>query len=68
LLSTRKFNYPLPDIIAELRKVLYERLVPVANRWNAAMGSEIRYPETHAEFLRRCHDAGQVRPTPLLLQ
>lgn len=62
------FNYPLPDIIAELRKVLYERLAPVANRWNAAMDSEIRYPETHAEFLRRCHDAGQVRPTPLLLQ
>ena len=62
------FNYPLPDIIAELRKVLYERLAPVANRWNAAMSSEIRYPETHAAFLRRCQGAGQVRPTPLLLQ
>jgi hypothetical protein len=62
------FNYPLPDIIAELRTVLYERLAPVANHWNAAMGGEIRYPETHADFLRRCHDAGQVRPTPLLLQ
>jgi hypothetical protein len=62
------FNYPLPDIIAELRTVLYERLAPVANRWNAAMGSEIRYPETHADFLQRCHNAGQVRPTPLLLQ
>ena len=62
------FNYPLPDIIAELRTVLYEQLAPVANRWNAAMGSEIRYPETHADFLQRCHNAGQVRPTPLLLQ
>jgi hypothetical protein len=48
--------------------VLYEQLAPVANRWNAAMGSEIRYPETHADFLQRCHNAGQVRPTPLLLQ
>ena len=62
------FNYPLPNIIAELRTELYSRLVPVANRWNAAMGSEIRYPEKHAEFLERCHSAGQVRPTPLLLQ
>jgi hypothetical protein len=62
------FNYPLPNIIAELRTELYSRLVPVANRWNAAMCSEIRYPEKHAEFLERCHSAGQVRPTPLLLQ
>jgi uncharacterized protein len=62
------FNYPLPNVIAELRTELYSRLVPVANRWNAAMGSEIRYPEKHAEFLERCHSAGQVRPTPLLLQ
>jgi hypothetical protein len=62
------FSYPLPDVIAELRTALYSRLAPVANRWNAAMGLEIRYPEKHAEFIRRCHDAGQVRPTPLLLQ
>ena len=62
------FNYPLPDVIAELRTGLYPRLAPVANQWNAAMGIEIRYPEKHTEFIRRCHDAGQVRPTPLLLQ
>ena len=62
------FAYPLPDLIAELRSLLYARLRDVANRWNQAMGIDIRYPKSHDGFLRRCHDAGQVRPTPLLLQ
>jgi len=62
------FRYPLPDLIGELRSELYSRLVPTANRWNMAMGVEIRYPEIHADFLRRCHDAGQMKPTPLLLR
>jgi hypothetical protein len=64
----RYFAYPLPDLIAGFRKQVYARLVPLANRWNQAMGLEIRYPETHAEFLARCHHAGQAKPTPLLLQ
>jgi len=62
------FDYPLPEIIAAFRAALYPRLVPVANRWNIALGIDIRYPERHADFLRRCHDAGQLKPTPLLLQ
>ena len=62
------FCYPLPELIAELRPLLYARLVDVANRWNAAMGIDIRYPARHDAFLKRCHDAGQTRPTPLLLQ
>jgi hypothetical protein len=62
------FRYPLPDLIEGLRSELYSRLEPNANRWNMAMGVETRYPEMHADFLRRCHDAGQMRPTPLLLQ
>jgi hypothetical protein len=62
------FSYPLPDVVASLRDTIYPRLVPIANRWNAAMGSEVRYPDTHAAFLQRCHAAGQSRPTPLLLQ
>jgi uncharacterized protein len=62
------FSYPLPDVIAEMRPVLYARLVDVANRWNEAMGIAIRYPDRHDAFLKRCHAAGQTRPTPLLLQ
>ena len=62
------FSYPLPDPVAELRLALYARLVDLANRWNGAMGIDIRYPAPHAAFLKRCHDAGQMRPTPLLLQ
>jgi uncharacterized protein len=62
------FKYPLPDRVGELRMALYPRLVPIANRWNEAMGIDVRYPDSHAEFIARCHAAGQDRPTPLLLQ
>ena len=62
------FSYPLPEIIQGLRIALYPKLVPVANDWNRAIGIDIRYPAVHAEFIQRCHDAGQLRPTPLLLQ
>ena len=62
------FAYPLPPIVAGLRSALYSRLAPVANRWHTAMGLDVRFPQKHAEFLARCHAAGQIRPTPLLLQ
>jgi len=62
------FRYPLPDLIAGLRTAIYPHLVPIANRWNEAMGIDVRYPEEHADFIERCRQAGQDRPTPLLLQ
>jgi hypothetical protein len=62
------FRYPLPDIIADLRTALYGRLAPLANRWNESMNIDVRYPDAHADFIERCHQAGQTRPTPLLLQ
>ena len=58
------FGYPLPPVIEKLRTSLYPRLAPIANRWEP----ERRFPERHAEFLKRCHAAGQRKPTPLLLQ
>ncbi len=62
------FSYPLPGVISELRTAIYPWLAPIANRWNEAMGIAVRYPEKHVDFIQRCHDAGQLRPTPLLLQ
>lgn len=62
------FDYPLPDIISELRDALYQRLAPIANRWNDVMGIATRYPDAHADFIARCHEAGQTRATPLLLK
>ena len=62
------FAYPLPELVAALRTALYPRLVPIANRWNEAMRSDVRYPDAHDAFLARCHAAGQRKPTPLLLQ
>ncbi len=64
----RYFDYPLPDAIGALRETFYPHLAPVANRWNDTMGIDVRYPATHAAFLRRCHAAGQRRATPLILQ
>lgn len=62
------FSYPLPDLVQKLRAELYAKLFALANRWNESMGIETRYPHQHDAFIQRCHDAGQQRPTPLLLQ
>lgn len=62
------FRYPLPAAVERLRTALYPRLVPLANRWYERMSLPTRFPATHAEFMQRCHAAGQLRPTPLLLQ
>jgi hypothetical protein len=64
----RYFKYPLPDLLGGLRTALYPRLADVANDWNDRMGIAQRYPDQHEEFLNLCHEAGQTRPTPLLLQ
>jgi hypothetical protein len=63
----RYFKYPLPGLVRDLRTELYPRLACVANNWNARMGVGT-YPLDHGAFLAQCHQAGQIRPTPLLLQ
>ena len=62
------FAYPLPAGLAELRGALYPPLVVMANRWHEQLGIDTRFPARHEEFIARCHAAGQLRPTPLMLQ
>jgi uncharacterized protein len=62
------FSYPLPEIVAGLREALYPGLAAVANGWSSSLSISERYPEKLETFLNLCHEAGQVRPTPLLLQ
>ena len=64
----RYFKYPLPDLLGSMRTALYPHLASVANEWNGRMRLDARYPNDHASFLKQCHDAGQTRPTPLLLK
>ncbi|WP_242102511.1 2OG-Fe(II) oxygenase [Lysobacter sp. M2-1] len=62
------FRYPLPNIVQQLRAAFYPQLVPVANRWHQALNIDVRFPDRHEAFIDRCHHAGQVRPTPLILK
>jgi uncharacterized protein len=62
------FAYPLPEPVAVLRDALYPPLADIADRWNQAMAIDLRYPREHASYLARCREAGQAKPTPLLLQ
>ncbi|MCP4320007.1 MAG: 2OG-Fe(II) oxygenase [Hyphomicrobiales bacterium] len=62
------FDYPLPAVIAEMRSAFYAGLAPAANHWCDMTGAQTAFPDDHAAFLRRCHEAGQRLPTPLLLR
>ncbi len=62
------FRYPLPPLIQTLRDQLYPPLARTANGWHERLRIDVRFPATHAEFLHRCHAAGQRLPTPLLLK
>ena len=61
-------RYPLPPLVAELRQALYPKLAPFANRWHERLGLDPRFPGTLDAYLKRCHAAGQERPTPLILK
>lgn len=62
------FTYPLPDLLVQLRLDFYERLSPIANDWMQKLGIDITFPSSHEAFIAECHQAGQHRPTPLILR
>lgn len=62
------FSYPLPRNVAVLRTELYARLARIADRWERSLGRPGDYPPELRTYLERCHEAGQRRPTPLLLK
>ncbi len=65
----RYFAHPLPELIAAARVAFYGRLAPIANRWaDLLSGDNPTFPLTHEELLERCREAGQERPTPLMLR
>ncbi|MFE6866223.1 2OG-Fe(II) oxygenase [Kitasatospora sp. NPDC057692] len=64
----RYFREPLPAPVAALREALYPRLLPIARDWAARLRRPAPWPDTLAEWLERCHAAGQSDPTPLLLR
>jgi hypothetical protein len=62
------FRHPLPNLVSDLRRHLYSKLLPIANSWNESLGIGTRYPDDHDQFMARCHSAGQSRATPLLVK
>lgn len=64
----RYFAYPLPATVHGLRTTLYPNLAPIANGWQERLDMATRFPSEFADFILRCHEAGQMRPTPLLLR
>lgn len=64
----RYFRYPLPDMLETLRRESFPPLARAANEWAHRLGRDVSFPESHYAFRQRCHEKGQVRPTPLILK
>jgi hypothetical protein len=64
----RYFSYPVPDLVSVLRAAFYERLVPIGRDWAEKLEWDAPWPDTLAEWLEMCHEAGQTKPTPILLR
>jgi uncharacterized protein len=63
----RYFAYPLPPIVQRLRAAFWPHLLPIARDWAGRRGDDASWPDDFDEWIRCCHDAGQTRPTPLML-
>jgi hypothetical protein len=63
----RYFDHPLPEVVAELRAAFWPHLLPIARTWAERRGQPAPWPDRLEDWLERCHEAGQTRPTPLML-
>jgi uncharacterized protein len=61
------FNYPLPDVIEQVRQHVYPKLAPIANNWMKVLNIDQHFPNNLTELLEQCHQHAQTRPTPLIL-
>ncbi|MBA3523091.1 MAG: 2OG-Fe(II) oxygenase [Geodermatophilaceae bacterium] len=64
----RYFTHPLPELVTQLREAFYAHLVPVARAWAGRLSQPTPWPDSLGEWLERCHEAGQTKPTPILLR
>ncbi len=64
----RYFRAPAPDLVDELRHAFYPHLLPLARDWAERLGQPAPWPDDLDEWLAMCHDAGQGKPTPILLR
>jgi hypothetical protein len=63
----RYFADPLPPAVRELRESFYPPLAQIANRWAEQLDDRV-FPERLDELVAQCADAGQDKPTPLILR
>lgn len=64
----RYFDNPLPELVAELRRAFYPHLLPIARDWAEKLDKPAPWPATLERWLEMCHEAGQTKPTPILLR
>lgn len=62
------FNYPLPELIQQIRSEIYPQLAPIANLWFKVLNIDRQFPKTHGELLQECHENNQQKATILILK
>ena len=62
------FADPLPNWSSSSGASFTGNLAPIANSWDNRLGLATRFPSDHHDYLDRCREAGQAKPTLLLLK
>ena len=64
----RYFAAPVPMNIDAIRRLIYPHVAQIANAWQRLLNEDDRFPLRWEEFSRRCADAGQTSPSPIMLR